>query len=232
MFIAASVGVRGDILYMNATTDTHNVLTFPDSQEIGDEVLVNPALPAEYLTGFSFQYYSPNMTFTGPVQADVRLYKNDGTPLFNGYNPPGTVFYDSGLFNIVTPQQAEGLNAATIVVELSDLLTGVVPLDPYMVMPTDFTLSVTFQGLQGGDSVGVSLYDPATVGSNYGDYWYNNAGSWELRTNNVPVAFGMEFFGSTEPTPEPATFSLGLLGAALVAGGMKWQRRKNAVGKN
>jgi len=61
-----------------------------------------------YLTNFSFEYYSPNSSFSGAVQAEVKFYQNTGTPV-NGYNSPGsTPFYDSGWFSLVAPLSLPG----------------------------------------------------------------------------------------------------------------------------
>jgi hypothetical protein len=220
--LSSAAGVRGDVLYDNTTTDTSSFLTFPSGQQIGEQIWLGTLTP-EYLTNFSFVYYSPDANWTETVNADVRFYENDGTPT-NGFATPSTLFYDSGLISFPNPIASNGgitaSNSLNAIFELSDLQSlapGVTPLDPNMVLPTNFTFTVTFTGLTGGDSVGLPIYQPPTVGTNYGDYWYDVSGTWELLTNTTPVAFGAQFNGSPEPTPEPTVLCLGALGVAAMA---------------
>jgi len=218
--LAGVVASRADVLYQDTTVPTGNYLTFANNQQIGEQIWLGTLTP-EYLTNFSFEYYDPNNTLSwnGSVQADVRFYENNGTPT-NGFNTPGTLFYDSGLFSIPTPYSISLTNTATLNFDLSDLQfpPGGSPLDPNFILPTNFTFTVTFSGLAGGDQVGLSIYEPPTVGTNYGDYWFDSSGTWELLTNTVPVAFGAQFNGSIEPTPEPSVICLGVLGGtALMA---------------
>jgi hypothetical protein len=96
-------------------------------------------------------------------------------------------------------------------------------------IPNDFTLAVVVTGLAGGDTVGIELFDPATTGQNFGDYWFNNGGGWQLLTNTVPTDFGAQFLGTV---PEPSSVRLGVAGAALLAGLTWFVRRQNASKKN
>lgn len=219
LVMTVAAAVRGAVIYDNTANQTGYVLMFNNNQEIGDQITVgNTAAP--YLTNFSFEYYSPNAAFSGTVQADVQFYLNDGTPT-NGFNTPGTVFYDTGWFNVQTPQEVYGTATNSAVLDFSflDLLGGATPLNPTMQLPTNFTMTVTFQGLSGTDQVGLNLFDPALVGTNFGDYWLNSGGTWELLTNSTAVAFGMQLNGyGTGTVPEPAVWSLALAGAGLLAG--------------
>jgi len=92
-------------------------------------------------------------------------------------------------------------------------------------MPADFTVVYSFQGLTGGDLIGLPSFNAPnqpTVGTNNGDYWVDSGGgNWSLVTNNAgPVAFGMQF----SATPEPSVLGLGAMGLAVMAGLIK--RRK------
>ena len=93
---------------------------------------------------------------------------------------------------------------------------GAVGLNPSLQLPTNFTVAVFFQGLSGGDSAGLNMFDPATVGTNYADYWYDNGGSWELLTNSASVGFGLQLNAQTTPTPEPAIWGLTVVGSVLL----------------
>jgi MYXO-CTERM domain-containing protein len=215
IMLAGSAKVRGDVLYQDTTQASGQVLNLPNEQEIGQQIWLGSPVPM-YLTNFSFEYYSPNI-FYGSVYMDVRLYENNGS-LFNGYASPGTVFFDSGYFNLTNPWYIDGTNAANVIFGLSDLLSGnVVNLDQNAALPSNFTLSVTVTNLGSSYTVGLPIFGLATVGTNAGDYWYESSGSWQLLTNNMgPVAFGTEFLGQTTPTPEPSVLGLGALGAAVL----------------
>lgn len=221
MVVAGSVAVRADVLYQNNTTQTGNILTgFVNGQQIGEEIWLGVLTP-EYLTNFSFEYYSPDASWSGTVSADVRFYMNDGTPT-NGFYTPNTPFYDSGNIAFPNPLASTGGLTNSLVADfaLSDLLfppIGGSGLDPNMALPTNFTFTVTFSGLTGTESVGLPIFQPPTVGANFGDYWYDASGNWELLTNSVPVAFGAVFNGSPTPTPEPTVLGLAALGGAALA---------------
>lgn len=226
---AIAVAAQGDVvLYDNSETQIGDVLNFPNAQEIGDQIYLANYAADPYLTGFSFEYYSPNLSFSGTVTADVRFYLNNGT-LFNGYASPSNLFYHTGPFPIPTPLSVyPGTNSAVLTFSQADLYADAAQnLNPSMQMPSNFTVSVTIQGLSGSDSVGLNNFEPPAVGSNHGDYWYNNGGSWELLTfgNSEPYAFGMQFTATTQPVPEPATLCMTLAGAALLVGFARRRRQ-------
>ena len=229
VIISGNLGVRADLLYQNNTTQTGAILSgFDNGQEIGQQIWLGTSL-AEYLTSFSFEYYSSDTSWSGTVYAEVRLYENDSTTLFNGYATPGTLFYDSGQVLFENPTVATGGSTSVATFDLSDLLSpssGGTALDQNFVLPSDFTFTVTFYGLSEGETVGLTIYEPPTYGTNYGDYWYDTTGGWELLTNSVSVGFGAVFNGSTTPTPEPSVLCLGALGGmALAAYARRRQRR-------
>ena len=211
-------------LYNNTSTAVTGVMNCPNGQEIGDQIFLGntagyPVLGD--LTGFSIGYYSPDAYFTGPVTADLRFYLNDG-PLFNGYATPDPFpFYDTGTFDIQTPQSAVGTDGAMMCFSSSDLFSdALVNLNPSMPMPSTFTVSMEFQGLEGSDQAGLTLGTAPTVGYNYGDYWYNDGGNWELLQNSIPVKPWIEV-----EVPEPATLCLAAVGAVLLAGFARRRRQ-------
>src|ERR1035441_364428 len=213
IILAGSAAVRGATLYQNTALTTGQVLNLPKDAQVGEQIWLGTSAPM-YLTNFSFEYYSPFSTYSPTVQADVRLYMNNGAPT-NGYNTPGTLFYDSGNFNLQNPW-SQGTNTATMVFQLSDLLSGnALNLNQSLVLPSNFTFSMTVSGLQGADAVGLPIFDPPQVGTNAGDYWYDVSGNWELLTNSIgQIAFGAQFQGTI---PEPSVLGLGALGAAALA---------------
>ena len=224
IMLAGSIGLRGDILYQDTANPTNRVMNLANNQQVGQQVWLGPTV-SEYLTNFSFEYYSPLSSYSGNVKMDVRLYANDGTA-FNGYATPGTILFDSGLFSLPNPFSVSATNAATVVFNLSDLLSGAVPLNPNAALPTNFTFSVTVSGMSGLDSVGLPIFGQPQVGWNAGDYWYDVSGNWELLTNSLgPVAFGAQALGGTTPTPEPTVLSLSALGAGALAV-IAWRRQR------
>jgi len=111
---AFAVAAQDVLVYDNTTTDTGYALMFTNNQEIGDQIWLDNATHP-YLTGFSFEYYSPNLSFSQTsIAVDVRFYLNDGSP-FNGYSTPSTLFYDTGWFDVQTPlSYFPGTNVAVL----------------------------------------------------------------------------------------------------------------------
>jgi hypothetical protein len=230
---------RGGLIYSNTTNDLGGRLMLTNGQVIGEELYPDNLNTYPFLTNFSFEFYSPTLYGTasgwnGTVQGRVQFYKNDGTP-FNGYGTPNTLFYDTGYFDLLNPRNTYGstANIMTLTFNWPDLYQpynfdgngggAIVPMIPTVPLPTDFTMVFTFDGINqttnvsGTDNqVGLPIFRPPAVGTNYGDYWLNNGGSWELVTNTVgPVAFGVQL---TADAPEPSVLSLGTLGVLLLGG--------------
>jgi hypothetical protein len=217
-----TVSAQGAILYNNTSTDTGNSLDLLNGAMIGNEVKL-AGVTSAFVTNFSFEIYSTLATFAGGanVQMEAFLYANNGTN-FNGYASPSTTLYDSGLFTLLTPQQSEGLNAVTLNFDLSSTPASV---------GNDLTLAIVVTGLTNSDAVGMELFDPASVGQNYGDYWANNNGAgWKLLTNSVPTDFGAKFSGTA--APEPSTLGLGAIGMALLMGFNKLRPWRDSSNKN
>ena len=131
----------------------------------------------------------------------MQFYDNTGTP-FNGYGTPNNSFYDSGWFSINPTERS------TLVFEAGTDFPSwglFIPVD-------EMTWSVQFQGMDLSDTVGLDLYSPPTVGSDYPDYWEFNGG-WLLKTNDVPVDFGAQMQAIV---PEPSTALLSLLGGVAI----------------
>ncbi len=192
--------------YDNTSTDL-GVNFNPGALEVGDEITLAPGTP-RFVTQFTFQYYL--LSPTGAEQARIRFYKNDGAPNIDSTQNPSTVLFDSGSFAIT------GTSRSTLIFDQTALGGGVF-------VPDDFTWSVQFTGLGGGDDAGVTLYNPPTVGTDTHDYWLDNGGTWTLMTNSVnPINFAAQ----VQATPEPSSIALfGFAAAGLV--GMLFKRRQN-----
>ena len=210
LLIAASAlflahAAQAEIVYQNATGDLATILN-PGTFEVGDEIIL--AGSGRAITNFTFQYTA---SFSGPGtrQAQLRFYNNNGL-VTNGFNAPGTMFFNSGLFPI-------GGGTNTLIFEAgNDFPAG------GQLAPDHFTWSVQFSGLTGGDTAGPNLFNPVTVGTNYNDYWDYNGSAWTLRqsTNGVPINFAARI----EAVPEPSIIALGVLGCVL---GWGLSRRKH-----
>lgn len=167
----------------------------PGANEVGDEIILAPGGPRQ-VTSFQFEYFGSG--FSGNEQFQIRFRRNDGADIGNGTLLPNFVFYDSGLQTLLAPVDPSGRN--TYLFDLSSTS---------IILPESFTWSVQFSGITGAEAAGPSIYNPPIVGNNYDDYWFNNAGAWQLRgSNGVPISFGAQI----SAIPEPSTYVLAILG--------------------
>ena len=219
VLLLTGVPVYGSILYNNSTTDLGRSLNFINGQAIGNQIVMGNGFTSATVTNFSFEIYSTLPAFAGTVQMQVFLYANNGA-LTNGYNMPGTLLYNSGPFTLPTPQTFPGnlgTNVGTVFFDLS--------LTPIAVS-SSFTLAAVVTGMTGSDAVGMELFNPATVGFNYDDYWLQNGANWTLMTNSASaIDFGARFNGTG--VPEPSTLGLSVVGASLLIGSFWLRRRQN-----
>jgi len=199
MLVVGSVAQAATV-YDNSTGDPHIRLN-PGTREIGDEIIL--AGGDRIITDFTFQYWGANF-FGNDEEARVRFYLNDGPISSAGPRAPGTLFYDSDWFDIVETTRN------TMV--FGDFVTGaVVPLSGPL--PDSFTWTVGFRGVHAvdGESAGVDLYNPPTVGGNFLEYWENTGpGGWEYRGD--PDGIALNFGARINAVPEPGVMALGLIG--------------------
>jgi hypothetical protein len=209
--------LHAEFVYNNSTGDLTTRLS-AGGFEIADEVILGGA--SRIISQFDFQYYGLN--FSGNETVRVRFYNNDGGSYTNSlgdvlpeYQKPFSSFYDSGLRTI------SGTLRSTLIYQDS-LGNGALP--DGLVLPNQFTISVTFGGIEGGETAGVDLYNPPTVGLSENDYWLNDPanGGWQPRTNGAAVLnFGMR----VQAVPEPSIWALSIAGG--LCGLFLFRRRKS-----
>jgi hypothetical protein len=200
--------VDADVVYNNSTNDLF-VRFNPGVAEVGDEITL--AGSSRKITNFVFEYWAEGLG--GGETAQLRFYANNGTnaPASTPSEPilvPNSLLFDSGTFSI-------GNNArGTLVFDQTELDGGVW-------VPDTFTWSVQFFGTDGaGESAGVDLYSPPTVGSNHLEYW-DNAGSFDWRYTSLTIAGTngpANFAAFVEAVPEPTALMLGLFGGLAILG--------------
>lgn len=210
-----SLSASADVaIYDNSVNDLTTRYN-PGTLQVGNEIQL--AGTDRYLTSFSFEFYglASGANFAGsPVTAQVRFYENTGTP-YNGYPTPSlTPFYDSGLFAVGGPTA----RSTMIFTAGTDFPSG-----GLFIPASDFTWTVQFSNLGGGDQLGLDIYGPPVVGNSFNDIWvYNTFSGWQLTTNGVNNAFAARL-----EVPEPSSFAMLVLGGLgfLYTG---WRvRRKN-----
>ena len=227
VLMSLSLPLRGEVIYNNSVTDL-NYRFNPGTTEIGDEILLGGT--ARYLTNFSFEYWGLNSntpsSFAGNVEARVKFYVMDGAP-HNGFTTPGTSFYNSDWFSVPGPTDRSTF----------DFTAGPdFPSGGLFIPSNDITWSVQFRGMGATDSLGVDIYCPAVVGTNYNDYWVNDptGDGWALTENYsapgapYPGGPGQMNFGALMEgqIPEPSAMVLSLVGGLGMWGLTRRLRRK------
>ena len=88
-------------------------------------------------------------------------------------------------------------------------------------LPDTFTWTVQFSNL-GGQTGGLLVSGPPTVGDSFNDFWQKDAAGWSLR--QIGGGALSDFAARVNAVPEPGVLALGGLGALLLAG-LRWLRK-------
>lgn len=184
------------VVYDNSTTPLNSY--FASQTEIGDEISIGAGW---YAHSFTFEYFAENLS--GDEVAEVRFYRNDGVPV-GPSQAPGSLFYQSTQFPLING------NYPISIVELAAL---------NIELPESFTWTVKVTGLSSGETFGLKLYDPPTVGSSFDDIWQFGLDGWDLKqATGLPPGTGSSFGATLTAVPEPGALTLVGVGAlALLA---------------
>jgi hypothetical protein len=172
--------------------------------EFGDQVFLSGS--DRRITDFQFEYFlSASGATAGNETAELFFHQNNGGT--SGIDP-GTVLYRSGEFSLSTGFQTVAAQALSVALPSST-----------------FTWSVVFNGIEAGESAGLLLYNPPTVGSSFDDFWQKNAnGTWSTFLVDAG-ATPANFAARITAVPEPGTYALAVVGGLILAGYRRMKRR-------
>jgi hypothetical protein len=220
---AALAQIPSPTAVFDNTSGDRNATYRKGALEFGDEITLDTSAYGGNqwlnMTMFEFQYYVPAgfVDQPGITTATFRMYAVDGPyhpPVGGapGYSEPGTLLFDPVTFQVGDGDAPSG----TIYVPEIYLSVNV---------PKEVVWTVSFQGVGAGyDTLGLSLFDPPTVGTDYKDFWVKEPSGWVLSTfaDHSPA----NFYARVLAVPEPAAMQL--LCVAGVAGlGMALIRRRS-----
>ena len=122
---------------------------------------------------------------------------------------PGVKFFDSGYYHIPASALTDG---ATLLYDFVNDLD----FNKYnIVLPDTFTWTVQFSGIDPGETAGLELYSPPSIGNNFTDFWQLNPDThvWESKVSASGTA--MDFGAAVEAVPEPSQLLVGILAGGL-----------------
>lgn len=206
--VACFAGTVDAATVYDNTTYNLNTRLGAGTIEIGDQVILGGT--ARSLSSFSFQYYLLSPT-PGDETLRLRFYQQNGAS-----GQPGSLLFDSGFFAVpATPGSS---------VEITDFTTGATT--PFTsLLPNQFTWSLTFTGVGAGETAGVNLFSPPTVGNGYVDYWENNGGWVNKRVDLGNPLLPTDFAATVQAVPEPSVIALLLAGGVAVL----WRRSRRGI---
>jgi hypothetical protein len=201
-------------LYDNATTTQMGNFNYGNA-EYGNEVVLAGG-PNDNITTFEVQLDLLNSsdgtagTPAGGENVTVNFYNMTG----GASSTPASVFYS--------------FSSSLASLGLSSFTQGsTLTLNPNVIVPQDFTWTVTFSGIPGTETAGLGIFNGTpngsgtpipNVGNNYNDAWLNTGGTWSTHqtspnVNSPGLQFGALIQGTPTNVPEPSTIALGVIGA-------------------
>ena len=171
--------------------------------EFGDQIFLGGS--ERLMTDFSVEYFL-GLNASGNETARLMMYRNDGAS-----GAPMTVFYDSGTTPIDPGTSGyRNLFASGLGIEV----------------PTTFTWTILFGGVEAGETAGLVLHDPPSVGSSLVDFWAKSAdGSWSTILIDGGATPGTFAARVSAVVPEPGTYAL-IVGGLSALGFAQYRRRK------
>jgi len=195
---------------------------FYASAQAGNEVDLAGSAASYLITDVKFQF-DFNGIGTPIGSLDLSFYRNDATVQYNGYYTPGTLMFDSGPFSLTGFTGPAGSVIEYLPADLgSGTGPGVIPGVGDVVPTGQFTVVVTFTGLNSDETGGWGLYSPVTVGGNYGNAWINNGSGWVLATSSSGPALEMGLEINGTPVPDSSCLPISVL---AVLAGFGWVKR-------
>jgi len=188
---------RGSIVYDNSATDLNRTYFAGNGVEFGDEIILGGT--ERTVVDFKLEYFLSSNA-SGNETLQLMLRANDGPPITfpapGGGTiqvpTPGRLLYTSPVLSMQPGVQTAEASAFSVNV------------------PDSLTWTVKISGLEAGETGGLRLYDPPTVGSSFRDFWRNDSGAWNtylLDNGNTPANFAAR----VEAVPEPSTCLAGVL---------------------
>ncbi|MBM3833928.1 MAG: PEP-CTERM sorting domain-containing protein [Verrucomicrobia bacterium] len=173
--------------------------------QFGDQVFLTGS--DRRITDFQFEYFltGPGGATSGNETGELFFHRNDaGTTGIE----PGTQLYRSGEFSLSTGFQTVVAQALSVTV------------------PSTFTWSVIFRGIEANEQAGLLIYNPPTVGSSFDDFWQRNAnGTWSTLLDTTASPVPMNFAARITAVPEPGTYALAAIGGLFLIAARRFKRR-------
>ena len=121
------------------------------NQQVGNEIILGSGTGTYDITSFAVQFFlnSTGSSLSGNEQVTLNFYDNNGGAV-SGYNSPGTRVYTSGPLSLSSFTSTTG---ATLT------------YTPDVVVPADFTWTLTFSGINdgvSGETAGLSIFNSST----------------------------------------------------------------------
>jgi hypothetical protein len=210
-------------LYQDAAPNYTFVNYDAGNSEEGNQVILAGSAAFDLITSFSFQFNYSGSLPVASAMADVKFYANNGTPV-NGYASPGGVLFNSGPFLIGPYTTGSTANFYGSLDGFTGTGSGIVGGGTGVMVPQDFTWTVTFSGLQPGENAGLAIYSPIQVGADglpNSDGWVNlGMGLVPANDSGNPLTFGAVFNGNTV-VPDSSSLSISVVSVLAGFGCMK-----------